>query len=355
MTMPDPLESSSSPARAAITGLLPLVERLAGLRVMVIGDVILDEYLIGRAERLSREAPIPVLEFIRRELIPGGATNPSTVITSLGSHAQQIGVIGPDSNGALLQGLLHDRAIQADGLVRDMTRPTTTKTRIMALTGLRFPQQVARLDHLDRRPISAAVEAQIIAEIERRTDVQALLVSDYLTGLVTAPIAQAVVRHARALGIVALADAQGQLDKYQGFDLIKCNADEAARFLQRELSTDAAFEAAADSIFAVVQGVHTLLITRGAGGVTLAQRDHVAQHLPAPHIEDVFDTVGAGDTVVALMALALAAGIPPAAAAQLANLAAGIVIRKVGNYAPSPAELREAIREQSEAIHTDQV
>jgi rfaE bifunctional protein kinase chain/domain len=243
--------------------------------------------------------------------------------------------------------LLQDRAIQADGLVHDSARPTTTKTRIMALTGLRFPQQVARLDHLDRRPISAEVEAQVIAEIEHRTDIQAILVSDYLTGLVTAPIAQAVVRHARAHGVVALADAQGELDKYQGFDLIKCNADEAARFLQRDLHTDADFETAVETIFALVQDTRTLLITRGGAGVTLAQRGQEAQHLPAPHIEDVFDTVGAGDTVVALMALALAAGIAPATAAQLANLAAGIVIRKVGNYAPSPAELREAIREQS--------
>lgn len=309
-----------------------LVERLANWQVAVVGDVILDEYLIGTASRLSREAPIPVLEFERREVIAGGAANPAANVVALGSFAQQIGVIGADENGAALRALLAARQIGTQGLLVDATRPTTTKTRIMAQIGLRFPQQVARLDRVDRTPISAEIAARINAQLDGRY--QAIICSDYLNGLLTPE----VVARVRAQQALRVADAQGELDKYSGFDVVKCNAEEAQRALGRSLRSNAEFGAAAQQLFERLGLRRGICLTRGSDGITVAEHSG-AQHVPAPQIEDVFDTVGAGDTVVAVIALALLAGADLTTAARLATFAASIVIRRVGNYAPSRAEL----------------
>ncbi|MFN8418756.1 MAG: bifunctional ADP-heptose synthase [Anaerolineae bacterium] len=314
------------------------VDRLKGQRVLIVGDVILDEYLIGNAERLSREAPIPVLTFERRELIPGGAANPGVNVARLESNAVQIGVIGDDENGTLLLHQLRDGHIDPAGLVRDPSRPTTTKTRIMAQMGLRFPQQVVRLDRLDRSPISPEIERQVCQRIrELARDANAVIASDYLGGLMT-PTVVAAIKESQALKV---ADAQGQFLKYVGFDLVKCNAAEAARYVRRDLHDDADFESAGREI-SVALGGGDIMITRGAEGMSIIHGSEVT-HVAAPTVEDVFDTVGAGDTVVALMTLALCAKLPLVEAALIANAAAGIVIRKVGNYAPTPDELREAL------------
>jgi D-glycero-beta-D-manno-heptose-7-phosphate kinase len=325
--------------------LLPLVERLADKRILVVGDVILDEYLVGRAERLSREAPIPVLEFERRDLIPGGACNPSVNVVRLGSRAIQVGVVGADDNAEVVRHLLTERGIDPSGLVRDAQRPTTTKTRIMAHMGLRFPQQVARLDRIDRRPVAGEVEAAVCRQIRAHAPhVEAIMVSDYLTGLMTPTIVRCVLDS----GVrTKIADAQGDLRKYADFDLVKCNAAEASRHLQQPLTTHDDYVMAGRHISADLGGKTAVVITRGTDGLTLVSPDPAeALHIPAPHIEDVYDVVGAGDTVLAIFTLAHTRLIALPQAAALANLAAGIVIRKVGNYAPTPDELRAAIREQ---------
>ncbi len=327
--------------------LAALVPKLAGHRVLVVGDVILDEYLIGRTDRLSREAPIPVLEFDRREYIPGGAANPSMNIAALGSHAIQVGVVGADADATTLRSILQAKGIDPAGLVTDSSRPTTTKTRIMAHMGLRFPQQVARIDRIDRRPVNGEIEQRIRAGLESLVlQANAVMISDYLTGLLTAQVVAAVRELSRSHQILATADAQGQLDKYAGFDLVKCNAEEAMRCVGRHLATDDDFAGAGLQMITDLDLRGGVLITRGPEGVTLIQRDQAVHHLPAVHVEDVYDTVGAGDTVLAVVTLALTAGAAYADAAALANIAAGIVVRKVGNYAPSPAELIAAISEQ---------
>ena len=326
--------------------LASLVPKLAHHSILVVGDVILDEYLIGRANRLSREAPIPVLEFERHEHIPGGAGNPSMNIIALGSTAFQVGVVGDDADGATLNNILRVHGIDPDGLTSDPTRPTTTKTRVMAHMGLRFPQQVARIDRIDRRPVSGEVEQRVLESIASLgQQVEAVIVSDYLTGLLTARVVAAVAELTRARNILATADAQGELDKYAGFDLVKCNADEAALWIGHSLVTDIDFATAGATMNSKLSLRGGVLITRGSEGVTLVEREKPAIHIPAIRVEDVYDTVGAGDTVLAVMTLALAAGASYPDAAALANVAAGIVVRKVGNYAPSPADLLTAINE----------
>jgi rfaE bifunctional protein kinase chain/domain len=317
---------------------------LGGLRVLVLGDLILDEYLIGNATRLSREAPVPVLEFEERRLIPGGAANPAVNIAALGSTAVQLGVIGADSSASALREVLQARGIDTSALVVDAARPTTVKTRVMAQIGLRFPQQVARIDHISRAPLPLAVDQQIRHHLQRHArDAQALLFSDYHAGLLSLGLVEAGRHLARQSGALLAADAQGELQKYTGFDVVKCNADEARAFLRRSLTTDAEFADAACELAATLHIQRAMVITRGADGATLALPNADAQHLPAPRTTEVFDTVGAGDTAIAVLTLALAAGAPPVEAVMLANVASGLVVRRVGNYAPTPTELEEAV------------
>ena len=322
--------------------LLELVKKLSGQRVIVLGDAILDEYLIGKAMRMSREAPIPVLEFEERRLIPGGAANPAANIAALGSTAVLVGARGVDAEGDSLQSVLRSRGIDADLILDE--RATTVKTRVMAQMGLRFPQQVARLDKLTRDPISPATEGVLYGRLSSwLVGAHALLLSDYHVGLLTPTLVDVARDEARATGILITADAQGDFDKYAGFALVKCNADEAQAYLRRELSSDDDFSAAALELRQKLRLTRGMVITRGADGATVAGADDAATHCPSPAITDVYDTVGAGDTAIAVITLALAAGGSLVEAATLANYASGLVVRRVGNYAPTQEELATTV------------
>ncbi|MBL8147455.1 MAG: ribokinase [Anaerolineae bacterium] len=323
--------------------LVALIHALQGLRVLVVGDVILDEYLIGSASRLSREAPIPVLEFEERRLFPGGAANPAANIAALGSTAVQLGVIGADADATALRQVLQARGIDTSALVVDGGRPTTVKTRVMAQMGLRFPQQVARIDRLSRAPLPPAVEQQVRHHLQKHTpSVQAVLFSDYHGGLLSGELVEAGRQLARQAKALLTADAQGELQKYAGFDVVKCNAGEAQTFLGRTLAGDGAFAEAAGQLARELHVQRAMIITRGADGATLAVPGAGEHHCPAPLTTEVFDTVGAGDTAIAMVTLALAAGSAPEEAVRLANIASGLVVRRVGNYAPTSDELAEA-------------
>ncbi len=326
-------------------GLTACVPRLANQSILVIGDVMLDEYITGKPARMSREAPVPVLELQSKRYIAGGAANPSANVVSLGSRAAQLGVIGADNAGKRLAQILEDQGIDARALITCADRPTTVKTRILAQMGLRFPQQVTRIDTVNRRPIDAASESRIVALVEQRiADADALLLSHYHGGLLTATLVAKIRDLCRRAEALLTADVQGNFSAFYGLDVIKCNADDAGRYLNRSLETDDDFADAAAQLHEDLAVQMTTIITRGGMGATLIAKDRV-QHLPAPKVSDVFDTVGAGDTAIAVVTLALAAGIAPAEAVALANYASGIVVRHLGNYAPSPAELLSSINE----------
>jgi len=319
-----------------------LVPQLANHRIIVVGDVILDEYLYGNATRMSREAPIPVLEFESRRLIPGGAANPSTNIVALGSQALQVGLIGDDDAGKNLREVLTARDVDIEGLFSDPTRPTTLKTRLMAQMGLRFPQQVARMDTLSRQPINTETAQRIQHWITQRLDsVDAVLFSDYHGGIITSDMVDSVRQYTN--GTILTADAQGSLEKYTGFTLVKCNADDAKTYLGRDLVTDDDFARAACDLFAQLSLNGGMVITRGSNGATLSQSTNDAIHCPAPKVSDVYDTVGAGDTAIAVMTLALVADATYHDAVMLANTASGLVVRRFGNYTPTATELSRAL------------
>lgn len=242
--------------------------------------------------------------------------------------------------------VLQARGIDTSALVVDGGRPTTVKTRVMAQMGLRFPQQVARIDRLSRAPLPQAIEQQVRQLLQKQMHgAHAALFSDYHAGLLSLGLVETGRQLARAAGVLLTADAQGELQKYTGFDVVKCNADEARKFLRRPLTDDAAFAAAARDLVHELHVHRAMVITRGADGATLAVPGEGEHHCRAPQTTEVFDTVGAGDTAIAVLTLALAAGASPIDAFILSNVASGLVVRRVGNYAPTRDELAEAVRE----------
>lgn len=321
-----------------------IIPKLASHRLLVLGDVILDEYITGKAQRMSREAPIPVLEFQSRRHIPGGASNPASNIVALGSAALQIGIVGADDTAQHLRRALQERGIDTSGLITCAEKPTTLKTRILAQMGLRFPQQVARVDTLSRTEIDAATEATVLSMVgQHLAKADALLVSDYRNGLLTQKLVNEVRQQAQSANVPLFADAQGALEKYQGFDLVKCNADDAAEMLRHDLVSDTDFADAATELCKAHELRGAMVITRGGDGATLATAAGEVAHIPAPRVSAVYDTVGAGDTWIAVATLARIAGADFRDAVRLANYASGIVVQHLGNYTPSPEELLRAI------------
>ncbi len=327
-----------------MSDLVALVHLLANKRILVIGDLTLDEYLYGRATRLSREAPIPVLELCRRETILGGAANPARNVVALGGVATQIGVVGNDSEGQQLAALLDAAGIGQAGLCYSATRPTTRKTRILADESPRLPQQVARIDRLERQALSPAEEEPILRALAELVPVhQAVLCSDYQLGLLTPRVVAAVRQLCQEHNVRFCVDAQGSAQLYTGADLFRCNDHEAAVALGTSLRSEADFAQGVPRLRAMLQA-ELVIVTRGPDGLGIEGRDTPYRHLAATRTSEVYDTTGAGDTFVAVATMALAAQIEPLAAAQMANAAAALVVRRYGNAVVSPAQLASTLR-----------
>jgi rfaE bifunctional protein kinase chain/domain len=316
---------------------------VAGQRVLVIGDLILDEYITGPATRISREAPVIIVEEQRRDWLLGGAAMPALNVICLGGQAGQVGVVGPDEAGRQVRQLLAEEGVAVEGVAVDPQRRTTLKTRIVAEGFLIFPQQVARVDRLDRQPLAPAVERALLDYLERAAPAaRALLVSDYKIGVVTPGIIAGARYLAGRSGLLLTVDSQGDLDRFAGFDLVKCNHHDAAAFLGRPLEREEEVRAAIVEIQRRLAAPE-VVITRAAAGLSFYSAAEGYGHLPAANRTEVFDVTGAGDAVIAVLTLARAAGASLRAACRLANLAAGVVIRKRGNQPITGAELAEAI------------
>ncbi|MFN8533741.1 MAG: bifunctional ADP-heptose synthase [Dehalococcoidia bacterium] len=324
--------------------LRPLVNRLAGHRLLVVGDVCLDEYLIGRPERLAREAPVPVLDLVRRDVVPGAAANPAINAQALGGTARLVAVVGDDPAGHELRERLAANTIDVTGLVVDPDRQTSLKTRVMADTDLRVMQQIARIDRGSRAPLSEAVRGALLREVEQAIpEVDIVLVSDYRAGVLDNQTIAAIGRASRGASRPVVVDSQGDLWRFAGYTLVRSNRPDAEATLRRSLATDSDFEQATAELRNKL-GAQSIVITRGAGGVAVrSARGFCA--LAAANRSEVFDAVGAGDTVIAVLALATAAGIDAIDAARLANVAAGLVVRRFGNAVTTPEELAAAVED----------
>ncbi len=326
-----------------IAELQAILERMAGRRVLVLGDMLADEYIIGRPSRLSREAPIPVLEWVDRYIVPGGATNLARNCRALGAEVAVCGVIGDDEPGRALAARLADEGIATDGLTIEVGRPTATATRVIGGGTQIVSQQIARIDRVIRAPIAPATQARLGAYLARvMADFDALVVSDYEHGTIAPAIIAVALPLARQHGLTITVDAHGDLGRFVGITVATPNQDEAAASLGWALDGDAIVCAAGREL-ARRMDARGVLITRGSEGMTLAVRDGACHHLPAVARAEVRDATGAGDTVSATVTLALAAGGDPLSAARLGNLAAGVVVRFLGAATITTEALRSAI------------
>lgn len=315
---------------SALGDVAALVGRFAGRRIAVIGDAVLDEYLIGRATRLSREAPVPVLELVERSWRPGAAANPAANIAVLGGQAVLIGVIGADGPGQRLRDELARAGVDGTGLVEATDRITAIKTRILATHASAHPQQVARIDDLPPGPLSPAVERALVEQIGATVPgCEAVLVSNYRGGVVTPTVIRAVVEAASPRGIPTCVDTQGDLLSFQGFTLIKSNQPDAEAALGEPLRHDDDFQQAGARLLAEL-GARSVVITRGSDGMSVVTEGGHHAHLPPTNRTEVWDVTGAGDTVIAVLALGLASAVDLEVAAALANAAAGLVVRRIG-------------------------
>ncbi|MCS7001591.1 MAG: bifunctional ADP-heptose synthase [Dehalococcoidia bacterium] len=323
--------------------LLSLIDQLAGRRVLVVGDVCLDEYLIGRARRLSREAPVPILDFDRRLVLPGAAANPARNIVALGSAPSVIGVVGDDAAGAELTAVLRDGGADVRGLIIDPSRPTSVKTRVLGDSDYVYLQHIVRLDRGSRAPLDRPTRDALLCAVETQALGQdAILVSDYRSGVVDDTLIAHAQAVARRHGIPIAVDSQGDLLRFADYSLVRCNRHEAEATLRRPLTTDDDFAVATRMILDQLRA-EAVVITRGPDGLAARSSSRFAV-IPATNRSEVFDAVGAGDTVIAVLALGLAAGADAVLAAELANIAAGIVVRRFGNAVTTPDEVRAAVR-----------
>ncbi len=312
-----------------------LTGRFGGLPVVVVGDVMLDAYIWGEVRRISPEAPVPVVEVQRQTARPGGAGNVGANIAALGGTPRLVGVAGDDAHAEVLAATLAAAGVAAGGVVRLPTRATTVKTRVLA-----HNQQMLRLDTETTAPLSDSEADTLLAAAQGALEGAALLVlSDYAKGSLTAPVCRALIDAARAAGLPVVVDPKGaDFGKYAGATVITPNTRElavVAGIPDQQMDVEREGRALLTQL-----GGAALLVTRGPEGMTLLQQQTPPLHLSA-QARAVFDVTGAGDTVVAVLALALAAGASLPEAAALANTAAGIVVGKIGTATLSQQELSE--------------
>ncbi len=317
------------------------IDTFSQAHVLVLGDCIVDTFLWGRVSRISPEAPVPVVDVERETLSLGGAANVVANVAALGGRATLCGVVGNDAMAGRLCAMLEELGMDTAGIVRAADRPTVVKTRVIA-----HGQQVVRFDREQRRPLAGDSLAQVLGFLQRTLDrYDAVVVSDYAKGVVCPPVMAAVRdtlgRPPRRPVVVDPKPAPGREELFRSCSVITPNQDEAARLAGMALHDEEAVAAAAGRILQAFD-CQAVLITRGEAGMTLLERGGALSSVPT-RAREVFDVTGAGDTVVAVLALGLAAGMGYREAAMLANYGAGVVVGKVGTATVSAAELKEAV------------
>ena len=301
-------------------------------KVMVFGDLLLDTYTIGKARRISPEAPVAVVHVQKQESRPGGAGNAILNLVSLGASVVALGRIGADFSGEFLKKALSEEKVDVRGIVTENHYHTPIKNRIIAEN-----QQIVRVDHEQISPLSKDLEDELIALLpELLTDVKAVAISDYGKGFVTERLLQALIAEAKKNNIMLIADPKGvNFAKYRGVYLIKPNLSEA--YAAANLTPQDPLEEAAKRILAQADAEY-LMVTRGEAGSSIFSKSGSRQDFPT-QVREVKDVTGAGDTVLAMLTLALASGLDLGSAAELSNAAAGIAIEHLGCARISLSEL----------------
>lgn len=320
----------SSPSRARFND---VVGAMKDCRILVIGDVILDRFVWGSVERISPEAPVPVVLIAEESAHLGGAANVSFNVRQLGAEVLTVGVISDDPAAAQVRSLFEERGLDSSGLVRDHSRRTTTKTRVMARH-----QQICRTDWESAHPLSTETRDQVLELFDLwLPTVHAVILSDYAKGVLTPEVlAHLIARSRREEKFLAVDPKSGDFASYRGANVITPNLKEAETAARVRFVDEEALERASQRLLKRAE-LDMLLLTRGEQGMSLFRGLEV-DHIPAA-AREVFDVTGAGDTVISAFTLAIAAGADPLEAAFFANQAAGIVVGKLGTAQATAEEV----------------
>ena len=327
--------------------LLALIDGFTSRRVLVVGDIIADEFIYGEVARMSREAPVLILKYDATEMVAGGAGNAANNVAALGGRALLAGIVGADAEGRRLLSSFH-RGVERTSIVPARHYRTPVKTRILAGGVHSAKQQVVRIDREAGWPLSGAVSGAFARKLRPSLDeCDAVLLSDYGSGLVTPALADtvraAMARRSRRRPVPVLVDSRYRLLDYRGLTTCTPNESEVEQVLGIHIDDDADALERAGRLLLRRTRMQAVLITRGSRGMALFQPKQKTIHIPIFGSDEVADVTGAGDTVIATFGVALAAGASFYEAARLANYAGGLVVMKRGTATVSAAELSDAV------------
>lgn len=322
-----------------------LINKLKNINILIIGDMVADVYLKGNISRVSREAPVLVLEHAGEKVVPGGAANVVHNVATLGGQAFAVGLIGNDKAGTGLRDILNDKNVETTGLIVEENRPTITKTRIIAGGSATVSQQIVRIDQEMKSPILSQTEKNLINILKQVIDkIDAVVLSDYGSGMLSDKIRSFIIESCQEKNIKTIVDSRYDILKFEGVSFVKQNEAEAAKAVGFELTSEEAVVTAGKILLEKLQA-EGIIISRGEQGMSLIQDNGEIHHIPVVDKSEVFDVSGAGDTAVAAFILAIASGAKPVEATKIANFAAGIAVRKLGTATVSNEELNEVLGE----------
>lgn len=328
--------------------ILDNLNKLKEPKILVIGDFAIDEMVFGQTERISREAPVLILEHTETKIILGTASNAANNISSLNlGKVGAIGVLGDDYYGKVLINALNEAKINTDFMVVDKERKTTTKTRISGSCSQSVTQQIVRIDRQTKTPVTGEVEKKIIENIKKAMPMyDGVILSDYHLGCLTQNVITAAIEEAKRLNKIIVADIQKEMEKYKGVTAITPNQPDTEKFVSKFIKDDKTLNEAGLELMNKLD-LKTLLITRGENGMAVFEKGKEPVKIPAFNKKEVFDVTGAGDTVVAAFTLALCAGFSAKEAAIIGNTAASIVIRHFGCHTTNIDEIEYELRNLS--------
>jgi len=320
--------------------LLQLAGRLKSGRVLVVGDVMLDQFIYGTVGRISPEAPVPVVKVERDVFRLGGGANVASNLTAFGAQAVLCGLIGQDTGGEELCNICEEQGIGADGLVYTRKRSTTIKTRIIA-----HHQQVVRFDREQTETLNKRLVDRLIQRVEEFIpDINSVIISDYGKGVITKGLLDYLRKAKRKHKLVVAVDPKvGNYSHYKNATFMTPNHHEAGQMLGKKINNDDQSIAKAGKTLMRRLSLDSIVITRGEGGMTVVTDKSGPLHIPT-RARQVFDVTGAGDTVIATLTLALSVGASLFEAAEIANYAAGVVVGKLGTDTTNVSELKKAIQ-----------
>lgn len=321
-----------------------IIDDFRDVRLLVIGDLVLDEYVTGHVERVSPEAPVPVVHVRSESAMLGGAANAARNVVALGGTVDCCSVIGEDDAGRAIRDRIKHLGIDPSGLIAVKGRPTTTKTRIVAQN-----QQIVRFDRETLEPPPAAASEALLSAIETRVlRADGVIVADYGKGVLSARIAKSVMRRCGERNVPVTLDPKSSLSTFRGASLVKPNLKEAEALSGIRARTREDLRRIATRLQAKIGG-GSVVVTRGADGMSLFEGATDAMHVPTVRRE-VFDVAGAGDTAIAALSLALRAGASLREAAVIANAASGVVVSKVGTATATADEVKALLPEALSAV-----